>query len=103
MDDQARRAPKKTDHTMVEAFGKRWGNHTSFKVGAVDRSGFPTFTINHFNGPVTYSAEGFLGRNLDSLSPDFVTLLRDNTNSYEAAAGGKRSWSINTLARELYT
>ncbi len=50
MDDQARRAPKKTDQTMVEAFGKRWGNHSSFKVGGMDRSGFPTFTVNHFNG-----------------------------------------------------
>ncbi|KAJ7840428.1 glycosyltransferase family 2 protein [Mycena leptocephala] len=33
MDDQARRAPKKTDTTMVEAFQKRWGNHSSFKAG----------------------------------------------------------------------
>ncbi|KAG8895612.1 hypothetical protein FRB99_000429, partial [Tulasnella sp. 403] len=31
MDDQAQRAPKKTDHTMVEAMGKRWGSHASFK------------------------------------------------------------------------
>ncbi|KAG1722688.1 glycosyltransferase family 2 protein [Suillus paluster] len=51
MDDQARRSHKKTDHSMVEAFGKRWGNHSSFKVGAIDRSGFPTFTVNHFNWP----------------------------------------------------
>jgi chitin synthase len=75
MDDQAWHTPKKMDLTMVKAFGKRWGNHPSFKVGSVHRSGFPTFTINHFNGPVTYSAEGFLNQNLDSLSPDFVSLL----------------------------
>jgi chitin synthase len=74
---------------MVKAFGKRWGNHSSFKVGSVHRSGFPTFTINHFNGPVTYSAEGFLNRNLDSLSPDFVSLLRGNTTGYKATAGGE--------------
>ena len=67
--------PKKSAHTMVEVFGKRWGNHLSFKVGSVDRSGFPTFTINHFNGPVTYSSESSLDRNLDSLNPDFVSLL----------------------------
>ena len=30
---------------------------------------------NHFNGPVTYSSEGFLVRNLDALNPDFVSLL----------------------------
>ncbi len=103
MDDQARRAPKKTDHTMIEAFGKRWGSHSSFKVGAVDRSGFPTFTINHFNGPVTYSAEGFLDRNLDSLNPDFVSLLRGNTTSYEAAAGGEGSGSSNPFVRGLFS
>ncbi|KAJ6488481.1 glycosyltransferase family 2 protein [Mycena vitilis] len=77
MDDQARRAPKKTDFTMVEAFAKRWGNHSSFKTGGgLDRAGLPTFTISHFNGPVTYSAEGFPVRNLDALNPDFVSLLR---------------------------
>ncbi|KIJ99930.1 hypothetical protein K443DRAFT_123038 [Laccaria amethystina LaAM-08-1] len=38
MDDQARRQPKKTNHAMVEAFQKRWGNHSSFKAGAVERS-----------------------------------------------------------------
>ncbi|KAH9045953.1 glycosyltransferase family 2 protein [Lactarius hengduanensis] len=87
MDDQARRAPKKTDHTMVEAFAKRWANHSSFKVGSVDRSGFPTFTVNHFNGPVTYSSEGFLERNLDALNPDFVSLLRGSTLAADAGEG----------------
>jgi hypothetical protein len=88
---------------MVKAFGKRWGNHSSFKVGSVHRSGFPTFTINHFNGPVTYSAEGFLNRNLDSLSPDFVSLLRGNTTGYEATAGGEGTDSINLFVRGLFS
>jgi len=52
---------------MVEAFTKRWGNHSPSKVGVTDRSGYPTFTVNHFNGPITSSSEGFLNRNLDSL------------------------------------
>ncbi|KAJ6489438.1 glycosyltransferase family 2 protein [Mycena vulgaris] len=96
MDDQARRAPKKTDHTMVEAFSKRWGNHSSFKTGgALDRAGFPTFTISHFNGPVTYSAEGFLARNLDALSPDFVSLLRGDG----AGEGG----SVNPFVKGLFS
>lgn len=78
MDDQARRSHKKTDHMMVEAFGKRWGNHSSFNARVTDCSGYPVFTINHFNGPVTYSFEGFLDRNLDSLNPDCVSLLRSS-------------------------
>ncbi|KAJ7078475.1 P-loop containing nucleoside triphosphate hydrolase protein, partial [Mycena belliarum] len=93
MDDQARRAPKKTDHTMVEAFIKRWGNHSSFKTGgALDRSGFPTFTISHFNGPVTHSAEIFLTRNTDTLNPDFVSLLRGETGSETGGGASTRTF-----------
>ncbi|KAJ3510325.1 hypothetical protein NLJ89_g4744 [Agrocybe chaxingu] len=97
MDDQARRQPKKTDHTMVEAFSKRWGNHSSFKAGVVDRSGFPSFTVNHFNGPVTYSSEGFLDRNLDAINPDFVSLLRG------AADGLEGTGSINPFVKGLFS
>ncbi|KAN0059843.1 Chitin synthase, class 8 [Thecaphora frezii] len=76
MDDQARRMPKKTDHTMIEAFGKRWGNHASFKVGPADRSGFSSFTVSHYQNAVTYSSENWLERNSEVVSPDFVSLLR---------------------------
>jgi hypothetical protein len=51
------------------------GIKDSFKVGDINHSGYPTFTINHFNGPVTYSSKDFLSHNLDSLDPDFVSLL----------------------------
>ena len=97
MDDQARRAPKKTNQTMVEAFQKRWGNHSSFKAGSVDRTGFPTFTVNHFNGPVTYSSEGFLERNLDALNPDYVSLLRGMSD------GAEGSGSINPFVKGLFS
>ncbi|EJD51949.1 glycosyltransferase family 2 protein [Auricularia subglabra TFB-10046 SS5] len=105
MDDQARRMQKKTDHTMVEAFGKRWGNHSSFKVGAMDRSGFPTFTINHYNGPVTYSSESFLERNLDALNPDFVSLLRGaHAQGPEVPSTAlPDSGSINPFVRGLFS
>ncbi|KZV99016.1 glycosyltransferase family 2 protein [Exidia glandulosa HHB12029] len=107
MDDQARRMPKKTDHTMVEAFGKRWGNHSSFKVGPMDRSGFPTFTVNHYNGPVTYSSESFLERNLDALNPDFVSLLRGSgmhaPGTAVAAGSVPDSGSINPFVRDLFS
>jgi chitin synthase len=69
----------------------------------VDRSGFPTFTINHFNGPVTYSSEAFLDRNLDSLNPDFVSLLRGSLSATEAAAAGEGSGSINPFVRGLFS
>lgn len=102
MDDQARRMPRKTDHTMAEAFGKRWGNHSSFKAGAVDRSGFPTFSVHHFGGPVTYTADGFLERNLDALNPDFVSLLRGASASPDTPPADG-SGSINPFVRGLYS
>ena len=97
MDDQAQRAPKKTEHTMVEAFGKRWGNHASFRIGGMDHSGFPTFTISHYKGPVTYSTESFLEKNADSLNPDFVSLLRGSSD------GNDGSGSNNPFIRNLFT
>ncbi|CDS01674.1 hypothetical protein [Sporisorium scitamineum] len=78
MDDQAQRMPKKSDQTMIEAFGKRWGNHPSFKVGPADRSGFSSFTISHYNSAVTYTSENLLEKNSEVVSPDFVSLLRGN-------------------------
>ncbi|KAK0557735.1 Chitin synthase, class 8 [Tilletia horrida] len=89
MDDQARRMPKKTDHTMIEAFGKRWGNHPSFKVGPADRSGFATFTVSHFTGSVTYSSEDLLERNTEAMSPDFISLLRGSAPT----PGSKKGFS----------
>jgi chitin synthase len=87
----------------VEAFAKRWGNHSSFKVGTLDRSGSSTFTINHFNGPVTYSSEGFLERNLDALNPDFVSLLRGANNNLADASGVEGSGSINPFVKSLFS
>src|SRR5258708_39008843 len=69
----------------------------------MERSGIPTLTINHFNGPVTYSSEGFLERRLDALSPDFVSLLRGSTTGYEATAGGEGSGSINPFVPGLFS
>ncbi|CEI86116.1 Putative Chitin synthase [Rhizopus microsporus] len=42
-----------------------------------------SFGVNHFSGTVHYTVESFLEKNLDDLSPDFVSLLRDNsTNTF---------------------
>ncbi|KAJ7594228.1 glycosyltransferase family 2 protein [Mycena floridula] len=104
MDDQARRSSKKTSHTMVEAFQKRWGNHSAFKAGSLDRSGFPTFTVNHFNGPVTYSSDSFLDRNLDALNPDFVSLLRGANDSLDGSGNPfvKGLFSAKAIATQAH-
>ncbi|KAI8992205.1 chitin synthase [Pilobolus umbonatus] len=59
-----------------------YGSHPSFA-----KSGHAySFGINHFQASVHYTVESFLEKNLDDLSPDFVSLLRDNsTNTFLAA------------------
>ncbi|KAI6037190.1 P-loop containing nucleoside triphosphate hydrolase protein [Pisolithus microcarpus] len=100
VDDQARWSHKKTDHMMVEAFAKRLGNHSSFKLGGgLDRSGFLTFTICLFNGPVTYSSEAFLECNLNALNSDFMALLRGMAVGTGVADGGEGVGSINPFVQ----
>jgi chitin synthase len=99
MDDQARRASKKTEHTMLEAFSKRWANHSAYKTGGTDRSGFPTFTVSHYNGPVTYSSESWLEKNHDALNPDFVSLLRGSS----VAAASEQPGSNNPFIQGLFS
>ncbi|KAL0060142.1 hypothetical protein AAF712_013068 [Marasmius tenuissimus] len=102
MDDQAKRALKKTNYTMVEAFQKRWGNHSSF-----DCSGYPTFTVHHFNGPVTYSSENFLERNQHELNSDLVSVLRGGAGNAGAvgvgSGGGETGGSINPFVKALFS
>ncbi|CAO3690152.1 unnamed protein product [Rhizopus stolonifer] len=55
------------------------GAHASFAKSTHAYS----FGINHFSGTAHYTVESFLEKNLDDLSPDFVSLLRDNsTNAF---------------------
>ncbi|KIK11943.1 hypothetical protein PISMIDRAFT_19105 [Pisolithus microcarpus 441] len=85
---------------MVEAFTKRLGNHSSFELGGgLDRLGFLTFTICLFNGPVTYSSEVFLERNLDALNSDFMALLRGMAVGTGVADGGEGAGSINPFVQ----
>ncbi|KAL0061125.1 hypothetical protein AAF712_012045 [Marasmius tenuissimus] len=71
-----------------------FSNHSSFKTGSIDRSGYPTFTVHHFNGPVTYSSENFLERNQHELNSDFVSLLRGGAGDAGAVGVGELSFCI---------
>ena len=88
---------------MAEAFSKCWGNHSSFKVGLMDRSRYSTFAVHHFNGPVTYPSENFLERNLDALNPDFVSLLCRSNSGATDTAGAEGSGSINPFVKGLFS
>jgi len=97
IDDQSRR-PNKTEQTMLDAMGRRWGNNPNFtfKDGdeRLDRPG--SFTCSHYSGPVTYSVEGFLTQNRDLVSPDYITLF---AASRRASTG---HGSSNSFIRQLF-
>jgi chitin synthase len=57
-------------------------------IGAIDHSRYPMFTVNHFNGPMTYSPEGFLDHNLGSLNPVYISLLRGSIVGMADSAEG---------------
>ena len=56
---------------------------------------------NIYHQPL-YPANGFLGRNLDLLDPDFVSFLRGNATGYEATPGGEGSGSINPFVPDCF-
>ncbi|CAH7687581.1 putative chitin synthase class V [Phakopsora pachyrhizi] len=97
IDDQSSRK-NKDNNTMIEAMGRRWGNNPSFtwKDGDARLDRPATFTCNHYSGPVTYSVEGFLEKNRDVVSPDFVNLFG---GSQRPSSGGG---STNSFIRQLF-
>ncbi|KAK1233329.1 hypothetical protein PQX77_003517 [Marasmius sp. AFHP31] len=92
---------------MVEAFQKCWRNPSSFTTGSIDRSGYLTFTVHHFDGPVTYSSENFLERSQHELNSDFVSLLRGGAGDAGAvgvgSGGGETGGSINPFVKGLFS
>ncbi|RIA90569.1 glycosyltransferase family 2 protein [Glomus cerebriforme] len=84
MNDQANKSPRKTDHTMLDAFNKKYSEHSSFTPTGKSLNALPTFGIQHFAGQVTYDSTGFLEKNTDTLSADFVSLFRGAGESYNS-------------------
>ncbi|KIK78104.1 hypothetical protein PAXRUDRAFT_774698, partial [Paxillus rubicundulus Ve08.2h10] len=84
MDDQVCQSHKKMDHTMVEAFGKCWGNHLLFKVGTI-----------------MDCSRGFLEQSPDTLNPNFVFLLPHKASSH-GSYDGEGTGSINPLIKGLF-
>ncbi|KAL1408451.1 Chitin synthase, class 5 [Vanrija albida] len=99
-DDQAKK--KKTDANMIEAMAKCYTGHSSFQVGNMDRSGTASFTINHYAGPVTYTAESFIERNANETSADILRLLR-GTATGAATSVPDHQGSNNPFIRSLFS
>ncbi|KAL7424340.1 hypothetical protein Q5752_000022 [Cryptotrichosporon argae] len=96
-DDQARK--KRSDASLIEAIGKRHTGHPSFSIGNPDRSGTAMFTISHYAGPVTYSADQFLERNANETGADILRLLRGTSTRPDTADTGG---SANPFVKSLF-
>ncbi|GAA98572.1 glycosyltransferase family 2 protein [Mixia osmundae IAM 14324] len=95
IDDQTQRRHKaKTDKTLLEALGKRWGQHANFGYNTTQSGG--SFMCTHWHGQVTYNIEGFLDANSAELPIDFVLLFAGT--SQDSKSGG----STNSLIRHLF-
>ena len=99
MDDHARK--RKTDTSMVEAMSKRHGGHASFSVDPITSHSGRSFTINHFSGPVSYSAENFLELNANETSADVLRLLRGD--SATARSASELEGSNNPFIKSLFS
>ena len=99
IDDQSRK--RRTDSSMVEALGKRHGGHTSFALDPHRSHGQRSFTINHYSGPVSYSAENFLEYNANETSADVLRLLRGDAAS--ARPSNEYEGSHNPFIKSLFS
>ncbi|CAG8584609.1 9735_t:CDS:2 [Ambispora leptoticha] len=94
MDDQANKSSRKTDQTMLDAFNKKYSGHNNYTPTGKSLNALPQFGIQHFAGQVTYDSTGFLEKNIDNLSGDFVTLFR---------GGDEVAPSYNSFIADLFT
>jgi len=99
MDDQATK--KRSEASFLEAMGKRYTGHSSFSLGNADRNGASSFTINHYSGAVTYSAENFLERNANETSADILRLLRGSNTGSRAIT--ENQGSNNPFIKSLFS
>ncbi|KAI9321060.1 chitin synthase [Dichotomocladium elegans] len=66
-----------TDANLLANIQRQFGQHPSL----IKTTQTYSFGINHFSGHVQYTVDGFIEKNLDALSPDFVTLLRESSSN----------------------
>ncbi|XP_022095227.1 myosin-VIIa-like isoform X1 [Acanthaster planci] len=78
--DEESRFPKGTDATMLNKLNEQHGRNPLFVRSPGARS--TQFGINHFAGTVYYETVGFLDKNRDTFSPDFIKLIETAGNKY---------------------
>ena len=76
--DEVCRLPKTTDQELNERLHAAHAGHACFPRPD-PRAIKTTFRVRHYAGEVTYSIDGFLAKNADSLSADLTVLCRGSS------------------------
>ena len=98
--------PKGTDGTFAEKVCKTHSDHERFGFNANKAS--EGFTVHHYAGPVTYSADCFLDKNRDTLNPDLMNLVQSSESDFLASlsahmgssSGRQKMSSVGSRFRE---
>ncbi|XP_077344538.1 unconventional myosin-VIIb [Lithobates pipiens] len=78
--DEESKFPQGTDATMLTKLNSI---HSKSNIYIASKSVHDTkFGINHFAGIVYYETEGFLDKNRDLLSTDFILMIHSSTNKF---------------------
>lgn len=75
--DEEAKIPQGTDATMLEKFHGQFAKNKCYDRPRGDE---PEFSVQHYAGKVTYSTEGFLEKNRDTLAIDVVAVMRLSEN-----------------------
>ncbi|KAI8320717.1 hypothetical protein GQ54DRAFT_290808 [Martensiomyces pterosporus] len=94
---------------LLTAFNKqhsqKTGDGNPYYSSGESKNEMNSFTVSHFWGSVSYSIDGFVEKNLDQLSSDFVAVLRgDGTIENPGTSNGFIAglFSSKTLATEVH-
>ncbi|ODO09469.1 hypothetical protein I350_03069 [Cryptococcus amylolentus CBS 6273] len=93
---------KKTEQNLLDNLTKKYHSHPSLSISSSHgyRSA-SSFTINHYDGPVTYATSNLLERNANETSTDIVQLLRGSTSTQSPEMESRGS--SNPFIKGLFT
>ncbi|XP_060592914.1 myosin-IIIb-like isoform X2 [Ruditapes philippinarum] len=77
--DEESKFPRATEKTLVAKFNEKFGKVAYYKPAQSSKDS--RFTILHYAGQVTYSGEGWLEKNRDTLPPGVMEMLQSSNNA----------------------
>ena len=75
--DDICKLPKSTDASIVENFNYEFSKNTYY---VASKSNDLNFSINHYAGKVTYTADNFLEKNRDTLPVRVIDIFKESKN-----------------------